>query len=312
MSLNTFSFLITPQEKKQILKSNLVKYLPIKNNYIEYLLEYKKTKITIYKTQKCLIQGNETKQVIETFFDSHLPNLALMNPKIQQTNIIGSDEVGVGDYFGGLCVCAVFLDDKLVAKINDLNIKDSKLLDDTTICDLAIKLIAIVPYEIYNILPIEYNHLIELYHNSHVIKTIGHYTTINKLVDKLKSQNKVIDEIIIDEYASKDKFHAYLNQAQITNNKLHFTFCTHAETKYLAVACASIIARYFYLEQIKQLSLQAQIQLPLGAWNNKIENASFQLINQYHGNTEEINRVLNYYVKLHFSNTQKIITKLNN
>ena len=175
MSLNTFSFLITPQEKKQILKSNLVKYLPIKNNYIEYLLEYKKTKITIYKTQKCLIQGNETKQVIETFFDSHLPNLALMNPKIQQTNIIGSDEVGVGDYFGGLCVCAVFLDDKLVAKINDLNIKDSKLLDDTTICDLAIKLIAIVPYEIYNILPIEYNHLIELYHNSHVIKTIGEH-----------------------------------------------------------------------------------------------------------------------------------------
>lgn len=312
MSLNTFSFLITQQEKKQILNSNLVKYLPIKNNYIEYLLEYKKTKITIYKTQKCLIQGNETKQVMEIFFSSHLPSISLMNTKIQQTNIIGSDEVGVGDYFGGLCVCAVFLDDKLVSKINDLNIKDSKLLDDVTICDLAMKLINIVPYEIYNILPTEYNHLIELYHNSHVIKTIGHYNAINKLVDKLKSKNHLIDEIIIDQYATSAKFNEYLNQAQITSNKLHFTFCTHAETKYLAVACASIIARYFFLEQIKKLSLQAQIQLPLGAWNNKIEDASFQLISQCHGNIEEINRVLNYYVKLHFSNTQKIITRLNN
>ena len=28
-------------------------------------------------------------------------------------NTIGADEVGVGDYFGGIVTCAVFLDEKI-------------------------------------------------------------------------------------------------------------------------------------------------------------------------------------------------------
>ncbi|MBO6022492.1 ribonuclease HIII, partial [bacterium] len=42
--------------------------------------------------------------------------------------VIGADEVGVGDYFGGIVTCAVFLDETLTKKISYLDIKDSKKL----------------------------------------------------------------------------------------------------------------------------------------------------------------------------------------
>ncbi|MBI3970457.1 MAG: ribonuclease HIII, partial [Chloroflexi bacterium] len=50
---------------------------------------------------------------------------------------IGSDESGKGDYFGPLVACAVYVDDRSLALLETLGVRDSKLLSDAQIRRLA-------------------------------------------------------------------------------------------------------------------------------------------------------------------------------
>lgn len=320
MSANTFSFLITSIEKDNLINNKEIKFLKSTNPYVEYFLVYKNCKITIFKTQKCLVQGQESD--VLTVMQEHFPNhLSKSNSSLPfdydkqnfHQNIIGSDEVGVGDYFGGLCVCAVFLTPETAKQAKTLGVKDSKLLNEQQIISIAKKLIDLVPYRISNLWPNQYNELMYSYKNAHVIKTVCHHYVIVKLCDDLQQKNLSVNQVVIDQFASEKKFHEYLSTAY-THNKISYpiTFCTHAETKYLAVACASIIARYYFLEQIKTLSSQAGQPLPLGAWNDKIKLAATTLIQTCGNDSNKINELLNNYVKMHFSNTKKLIDEEHN
>jgi ribonuclease HIII len=62
--------------------------------------------------------------------------------------IIGSDEVGVGDYFGPLVVCAVKIQEKNLDKVIALNIRDSKVLSDAQIVNLARQVKPLVSHSI--------------------------------------------------------------------------------------------------------------------------------------------------------------------
>lgn len=158
MSANTFSFLITSIEKDNLINNKEIKFLKSTNPYVEYFLVYKNCKITIFKTQKCLVQGQESD--VLTVMQEHFPNhLSKTNSSLPfdydkqnfHQNIIGSDEVGVGDYFGGLCVCAVFLTPETAKQAKTLGVKDSKLLNEQQIISIAKKLIDLVPYRISNL-----------------------------------------------------------------------------------------------------------------------------------------------------------------
>lgn len=72
----------------------------------------------------------------------------------------------------------------------------------------------------------------------------------------------------MDEFVSQTKYYQYLNQA---NEKIvdidHFL--PKAEDKYIAVACASIVARATFLNCMKQMQEKLKIKVPLGASNTK-------------------------------------------
>lgn len=215
-----------------------------------------------------------------------------MNDK--KNAIIGADEVGVGDYFGGIVTCAVFLDEELTQKISHLNIKDSKKLSIKQNIDLAKQLIGLIPYNAKVISPKQYNFLYNQYQNAHIIKTYAHNNAIYRLKTRLNLQNV---KVVLDEYASKANYQKYLeilNEKDVAHIDL---FVQKAESKYLAVACASIIARYYFLIQIKELSTTYHINIPLGSNKQKVEVAlnklRINLKDQYQTKLKEI-------VKLHF------------
>lgn len=52
-------------------------------------------------------------------------------------SILGSDEVGTGDYFGPMTVVAVYVDAKQIPLLKELGVKDSKNLNDAQIAEIA-------------------------------------------------------------------------------------------------------------------------------------------------------------------------------
>ncbi|MGO4076176.1 ribonuclease HIII, partial [Staphylococcus aureus] len=62
-------------------------------------------------------------------------------PGIASMSVIGSDEVGTGDYFGPITVCAAYVDASQLALMKELGVKDSKGLKDPQIINIAKDLI---------------------------------------------------------------------------------------------------------------------------------------------------------------------------
>ncbi len=182
-------------------------------------------------------------------------------------NTIGADEVGIGDFFGGIVTSAVFLNKDYFEKIKTLNIKDSKKLTINSVIELAKKLIKLIPYSTSIISVKQYNFLYNKFKNAHIIKTYAHNLAISKLQKRFSNEKYIT---ILDQYASKENYEKYLaiiNPDKIA--KIDF-FETKAENKYIAVACASIIARYYFLKQIADLSKYYHVNLPLGYNKDKI------------------------------------------
>ena len=137
---------------------------------------------------------------------SHLPN------DFANWTIIGSDEVGNGSYFGALTVCAVYLDAGDRAKIEGLGVKDSKLLSDAQILELAPKLRQILTHELTICSPAKYNEANKT-RNANAIKVSLHNFTIQKLLAKLSARQKLaLQGVLIDEFTSPQNYFNYLKK----------------------------------------------------------------------------------------------------
>lgn len=322
MSLTSFSFVISYKEKEILLHKLSSTLQTSPTEHIDLYFVLNDCKISIYKNLKCLVQGKNAPIIIKKYFPNHYNTVVLnetsqitknnlnTNNNLKQFNIIGSDEVGVGDYFGGISVCAVYLTASDIPKLINLGVKDSKKINDDKIIEIAKELVKFIKHDVTNISAYDYNLMYEKYQNTHVIKTYGHYKSINNLINLVKNEKLPLEQIIIDEYASEKNFNQYLSKLGIKTNIPNMNFLTQAESSYLAVATASIIARYYFLKQINNLSLEVGFNLPLGAWNDKVESATIQLLSTANKDKQKINILLNKYVKKHFANTTKVINKV--
>lgn len=281
---NTYSQKISEREIKLILKY-MSKHL-IKNSAlsIKYFFKTKNYTITIYKNNTIFIQGKSFENILKIISskDYKKSNIHIANFDLIK---IGSDEVGTGDLFGGIVVCACRIINKEM--IDKINIRDSKLISDNEIKEIYNKIKNYVEYEKYEIFPTEYNQIYDKYKNLNIVKTIGHYQTIKSL------QQNSNDIALIDQYCSEKKFNEYLGILNLKKmEKIRME--TKAENKYIEVACASIIARYFFVEQINKLSKKINIKLPLGSSNKNIK-IIVNKINSFDKHK---------FLKLHFKNSQ--------
>ena len=81
-------------------------------------------------------------------------------------------------------------------------------------------------------------------------------------------------------------------------------FSTKAEGIHLAVAAASILARYAFVQYIDKLSDSAGFKIPKGA-GAQVDEAAAKLI------LKKGREVLPQFVKLHFANTDKAMNLVN-
>lgn len=112
-----------------------------------------------------------------------------------------------------------------------------------------------------------------------------------------KSYTQWDEKIIIDAFTTPSNYRKYVARE---NNQVKDSVILEekAESKYLAVAVSSIIARALFLENLKTLGQEVGYQLPSGA-STKSDHIASKIL-AAHGMSG-----LEHTAKLHFANTKK-------
>ena len=175
------------------------------------------------------------------------------------TSTIGSDETGCGDFFGPVVVCATYVSKENISFLKDLGVKDSKKITDDKIKEMAPEIIKKIPY-VCSVLDNEtYNKNFKDI-NMVKLKCILHNKVLCSLVEKYKPDYKFA---VVDQFVNGKKYYEYLKDAP---KKLKgISFYTKGESKCMAVAAASVIARYEFLKQMNKLNDKVGFVLQKGA-----------------------------------------------
>ncbi|MBP3039739.1 ribonuclease HIII [Bacillaceae bacterium Marseille-Q3522] len=263
--------------------------------------------ITAYQSGKVLFQGKGCEKEAEKWGKAvitstpgaakqthHLP------AKISSLSVAGSDEVGTGDYFGPITVVAAYVKKEKIALLRELGVRDSKDLRDEKIIEIAKQLTQIIPYSLLTLANEKYNQLQQSGMSQAKMKAILHNQAIGHVLQKIAPEKP--EAILIDQFAAKDTYYRYL-YGQPSIQREHVYFSTKAESVHLAVAAASMIARYAFIRHMEKLSEEAGFTIPKGA-GAQVDLACADLIRK------KGSGCLAHFVKLHFANTEKAMQLL--
>lgn len=263
--------------------------------YAIFQAQEEDTVITLYESGKAMFQG------ISADVDASM--WAMLQDKKEETNneedlyhitSIGSDEVGTGDYFGPVVVCAAYVNIEDIKFLEKLKVKDSKQTTDDYIRKIAPTIAKKIDYELLVLSNKEYNEKYKEIQNINKIKAIMH----NKVLYTLHQRHSDCNKIIIDEFAKENSYFNYLKE--VTNVERTLIFTPKAENKNMAVATAAILARFTFLEIMDKLSDKYHEPLLKGA-SSEVDKQAERLIEKYG------KEVLEDIAKLHFINTERIL-----
>lgn len=255
--------------------------------------------ITAYKSGKVVFQGEEAEFHAQQFGALSKEPSKTESTKLTSKNAInqdfsaGSDEVGTGDYFGPVIVCAAIVKPEAHQKLPLHLIMDSKLIKDDTIREIAPILKETLDYSLLILDNRKYNKVHEV-HNMNTIKAMLH----NKAYLNLLKKYPMPKLSVVDQFMPESAYFKALSFEKEIYRDLHFE--TKAESKYLAVACASIIARDAFLNYFDKLSEKYQFDFPKGA-GSKVDVLGAEFVRTFG------KEALNDVAKTHFANTDKII-----
>ncbi len=293
------NFVMSPSQSQ--IKTMLDFYRPLvkisDRDHIHAIIKDDNLTITIYHTGKVMFQGKAAEEAFFFWHESFGIDLPIQKSESKEsvdffTESIGSDESGVGDYFGPLTVCAAYVSKKDKTTLEALGVKDSKSLSDDTIKRIGPKLIKQITYSLLVLDNEKYNTLIDKGYNGNTLKAYLHAQTHKKISAKLSTSVPVI----VDQFCEEKTYMNYLNQFK--NPIRPDIFMTKAETHYASVAAASIIARYAFLVNLNKLSAKAGMKLLKGA-NKHVDAQASKLIKAGGMST------LQKYAKIHFKTTEK-------
>lgn len=267
------------------------------------------TTVTMYQSGKVVFQGSDADLASDFWIATeriNSGNAEITSSKTKKEkqkkviplriNSIGSDEVGTGDYFGPIVVTSAYVSKENIDFLLDLGVKDSKKLSDTKIKQIVPEIIKKIPYTTFVLSNKEYNKQKQKNINMNQMKAILH----NKVLFDMKSKGYSYDYIVVDQFEPpKSYFHHLKETNRIVRDVM---FLTKAEDHCLSVACASLISRYVFLQEMYKLEKELDLPLPLGA-NSIVDKAGIKIVSIY--GKEKLSSI----AKLNFKNTDKILNQ---
>lgn len=275
--------------KKKLSTASVCKTPP----YAVFQVKTSDCTITAYESGKVVFQGEGADFYVQGVSSSE-SKANIQQPKMPLTYPQhGSDEVGTGDYFGPIVVCACRVEEKDIPLLQSLKIQDSKQTTDDTIVAIAPILMDHLTHSFLLLDNAKYNEVHQV-DNMNAIKAKLHNQAFIHLKEKV---NNDMDTIIIDQFTPEKSYYQYLQKEKEVIKGIHFE--TKAENKYLSVACASIIARYAFIKAIEQMSKAYSFPFPKGAGAH-VDEAAVRFVSVH--SEQELWKVCKY----HFKNTEKM------
>ena len=250
--------------------------------YAKWQLKLPGCVITCYQSGKTVFQGNNIDQYVPASEE-------------KATDILpqaGSDEVGTGDYFGPVIVCASIVRKEDLSSLKDLGIKDSKAISDVKIMQIGKMLMDRLDHSLLILDNPRYNRIHDL-NNMNAIKAKLH----NKAYCNLAKKAQLPSFKIIDQFCEESSYYRYLQNEEEVVRNIHFE--TKAENKYISVGASSIMARYAFLTCMANLEEKYGMPLIKGA-SSETDACAVEFVRKY--GWEELQKV----AKMHFANTKKI------
>jgi len=248
---------------------------------------------TLYESGKLVVQGKNMREFMEFYIEPYiLKDFPLTHEAdLNGSSRIGSDEAGKGDFFGPLCIAAVYAEGDMVKRLRKIGVRDSKGMTDKKIVRLAREIEKEFAHHIVIIGPAKYNELYAKFSNLNNLLAWGHATAIMNLVDKTGCETVIVDqfaaEFVMDR-AMKGK-HPGIDLVQ-----------RHRGEEDVVVAAGSILARKTFVEGLEALGKKYRMVFPKGGGKATIE-AGRQFVERF--GREELSAVC----KLHFKNRDAIL-----
>ena len=286
---NTITLKLKSIQEEQLFKT-FSEFQTTPPQYAKWQLKPENCIITCYTSGKTVFQGKDANVYAAAFMEvqAEIPNTTTTNQYPQA----GSDEVGTGDYFGPVCVCASYVTKDDVDFLVKLGVRDSKQMSDADMLKIGPLLMERIPHSLLIVPPQKYNQVHES-NNLNAIKAKLHNQAYINLAKKIELPSFKI----IDQFTPETSYYHYLkNEPQIIRG-IHFE--TKAEDKYLSVAVGSIISRYGFLKTWEEMEKKYNMTLPKGS-GDKVDIVAQAFVERY--GFERLGEI----AKLHFKNTEKI------
>lgn len=257
--------------------------------YTVFAAKKKGISCTLYESGNLVVQGSDMAPFIEFYLEPEiLKEFRFTNPELH-LNLkphIGMDEAGKGDFFGPLCVAAVFADGDGIKKMLAMGVKDSKKMDDAKIAKLAKEIRSSFPHALIRLFPLKYNELQEKFQNLNRLLAWAHTAALEEVAEKTGCK-----EALLDQFADK-----YVMENAMKYKKLDLNLEQKVRGEEdLVVAAASILARDGFVSGLKLLSEEIGMELPKGA-GDLVNAAAKKLVAKYG------KEILPKVAKVHFKN----------
>lgn len=280
-----------------------------KPQYTLWQIRTDELNVAAYQSGKVVISGKEIDWLVDDLKAKAKADASLAPAKSKKalTNSFsstlyqtypqaGSDEVGNGDYLGPFVVAGVIIDSEETAKkVEALQVADSKAMSDEAILKVASKLMELVPYSVQILTNVHYN---EIYdpntRHLNYIKAMMHNQTYLNLLQKGYTLPSLC---VIDQFCTPKRYFELLRNNPNVYRNLHFE--TKAESHFIAVAAASVIARYHFLQVWQKMEVKYGMTFAKGGGNAATKSAQ-EFIDRYG------RKHLNEVAKLHFVNTSRL------
>lgn len=259
------------KNRSQIVYNSLIQYGCIikadNNPYLGWKLAHDSFTIMYYTSGKLVIQGNgdisPILKVIGNMMNSSVSTpyeaSELTSTKGSYVSHIGADEVGKGDYFGPLVVGACYVPGSVYTLLEESGINDSKKITDKNIYQLYELIKVNCEYAMQVIEPYRFNTMYQEYKNIAKLLAQVHAENIKTLIDKLNEKGLGYNKVVIDQFSSnKGRLASVLKG--ISFEQMH-----KAESVDLPTACASIIARRYFLDYFEKMNSEYSFEFPKGA-----------------------------------------------
>ena len=241
--------------------------------YARFAAEKEKTNVVFYESGKLVVQGNGTQDFVEFVLEPQilqevkLGYETVLHPELLDPRI-GVDESGKGDFFGPLCIAAVYLNESMIPAWKNAGIRDSKNIgSDRRIAELS-QLIRNTPGCVFSVVPIGNAKYNELYAKMRSVNTLlgwGHARCIENLMGVRDRMRPPPVRAISDQFAH-DK--AVIAKAMMALGRGIELVQRHKAEEDLAVAAASILARNEFVTRLRDLGRKYELEFPKGAGTN--------------------------------------------